>query len=56
VALTRGRGDTWQVTLPLAPGAYRLNIRVDGDAWVAPPGTSTVQDEFNGTVGLVVVP
>lgn len=56
IALTRGRGDSWQVTLPLAPGAYRLNIRVDGDAWVAPPGTSTVQDEFNGTVGLVVVP
>jgi hypothetical protein len=32
-----------------------VNIRVNGDAWTAPPGTPSIEDEFNGTVGLVVV-
>jgi hypothetical protein len=32
-----------------------MNLRVDGDRWTAPPGTPAVADEFNGTVGLVVV-
>lgn len=56
VALTRVGRDGWELVLPLAPGTHHLNIRVDGDAWVAPPGASTVADDFNGTVGVVVVP
>jgi hypothetical protein len=49
------RGDLWQATLAIPPGTYRMNLRVDGERWVAPPGTVTVDDEFNGRVGLVVV-
>lgn len=48
--------DEWELAMRIAPGSHRLNIRVDGGEWSAPPGAGTVQDEFNGVVGLVVVP
>lgn len=50
-----GEAGTWQVTLPLAPGTYRLNVRVDDGEWTAPPGLMDVEDEFGGRVGLLVV-
>lgn len=56
VALARAGRDRWEITLPLARGLHRLAIRVDGEAWRAPPGVSTVADEFQGTVGVIVVP
>jgi hypothetical protein len=55
IALQQVRPGVWEVALRLASGTYRMNLRVDGDRWTAPPGTPTVADEFNGTVGLVVV-
>ncbi|MEO8623275.1 MAG: hypothetical protein ABI625_19520 [bacterium] len=55
VSLVETRPDVWETTLTLPPGAYRMNIRVDGDEWRAPPGLPTLSDEFNGTVGIVVV-
>jgi hypothetical protein len=55
VALREVSPNVWRVTLPLTAGTHRVNIRVDGDAWAAPPGLPTVDDEFNGRVGLVVV-
>ena len=55
IPLERGKGDAWEVSLPLKPGSYRMNLRVDGERWVAPPGTPAVDDEFNGRVGLVVI-
>ena len=45
----------WEVTLAIAPGMHCLAIRVDGDAWTPPPGVSAVPDEFQGTVGVIVV-
>jgi len=48
--------DEWEVAMHIEPGSHRVNIRVDGGDWKAPPGAGTVQDEFNGVVGLVVVP
>jgi hypothetical protein len=56
VAMRHASNDEWQIAMPIVPGAHRVNIRVDGGQWSAPPGASTVQDEFNGVVGLVVVP
>ncbi|HMC55190.1 MAG TPA: glycogen-binding domain-containing protein [Gemmatimonadaceae bacterium] len=47
--------NMWEVLLPLAAGTYRVNVRVDGDAWAAPAGLPTVDDEFNGRVGIFVV-
>jgi hypothetical protein len=50
------RPDVWEATLALSPGTHRVNMRVNGDAWTAPPGLASTNDEFNGTVGLLVVP
>ena len=41
--------------MPLQPGTHRMNIRIDGDSWTAPPGLPTVNDEFSGRVGILVV-
>lgn len=48
-------GGWWEVTLPLGPGTYRMNLRVDGGPWLAPPGVLTIEDEFGGVVGLLRV-
>jgi hypothetical protein len=55
LSLSRTSADWWQATIAIPPGTYHVNIRVNGDAWTAPPGTPAIEDEFNGTVGLVVV-
>lgn len=56
VALVRSAGGLWVVRLAVAPGAYRVNVRIDGGRWQAPPGTTPVADDFGGSAGLVVVP
>jgi hypothetical protein len=55
IGLEQTAPDMWQTTLALAPGTYRVNVRVNGDRWTAPPGLPATEDEFNGTVGLLVV-
>jgi hypothetical protein len=55
VSLTQTSPDVWEVSLPLPGGTHRVNIRVNGDSWTAPPGLPTVNDEFSGRVGLLVV-
>lgn len=54
VALARS-GSAWALRLELPPGTYRLNVRVDGGPWVAPPGLPRLADEFGGAVGLLVI-
>jgi predicted carbohydrate-binding protein with CBM48 len=48
-------GGAWELVLPIAPGTYRVSVRVDGGPWSAPPGLVPVADEFNGEVGVVVI-
>jgi hypothetical protein len=55
ITLSRGDDDRWETTLPIPPGMHRVAIRVDGEAWTPPPGVSSVTDEFQGTVGVIVV-
>ena len=55
VALERSAPDVWSITLPIAPGTYHVNLRVNGGSWIAPPGLPRVRDDFAGAVGLVVV-
>ena len=55
VALRQTDPGRWQITLPIAPGVHRLNVRVNGGRWGVPPGVTMVADEFNGSVGIVVV-
>jgi len=46
---------TWELAVPLAPGTYRVNLRVDGGEWNAPPGLPDLDDEFGGRVGVLVI-
>jgi hypothetical protein len=55
LALQRARGDSWEITLQLARGTHRLNVRVDGGEWGVPPGIGTAPDEFGGVVGLLLI-
>jgi 1,4-alpha-glucan branching enzyme len=45
----------WTATLPIKPGKYQMNLRIDGGKWLVPPGLLSMLDEFGGTVGLLVV-
>jgi hypothetical protein len=47
--------DEWEVTLAISSGMHRVAIRIDGDKWTTPPGIAAVADEFQGTVGVIVV-
>ena len=55
ISLTRASDDRWETTMAITPGMHRLAIRVDGDTWSPPPGVSSVKDEFQGNVGVIVV-
>ncbi len=55
VVLSPDGNEAWRYRVALAPGVYRVNIRIDGGAWVAPPGLTAAADEFDGVVGLLVV-
>jgi len=55
IRLALAGGGRWTVTLPLKPGKYQMNLRIDGGNWLVPPGLLSMSDEFGGTVGLLVV-
>jgi hypothetical protein len=55
VALRPVGRDAWRLEMALAPGIYRLNVRIDGGPWAVPRGATPQADEFGTTVGLVVV-
>jgi len=45
----------WSIAMPISPGKYQMNIRVNGDKWIVPPGLLSMLDEFGGAVGLLIV-
>jgi hypothetical protein len=55
LSLTRLGDGIWEVRLELAAGVHRLNVRIDGGAWLVPAGARPEESEFGGTVGVVVV-
>lgn len=55
LTLVRHGRDVWELSIPMSPGMHRINVRVDGGAWTAPPNMPTMHDSFNGEVGLMVV-
>ncbi|GIW53247.1 MAG: hypothetical protein KatS3mg081_2602 [Gemmatimonadales bacterium] len=55
VSLEPAGEGLWKLAVRLVPGRYRLNVRLDGGEWLAPAGTTAVEDDFQGTVGTVVV-
>jgi enterochelin esterase-like enzyme len=54
-ALTRGAEGVWEVTVPLAPGAWRYTFDVDGVSVVDPRNPSTSESNDNAW-SLVYVP
>lgn len=55
-ALTRAADGWWELDLPpLAPGPYRVNVRVDGGPWTVPGGTATVEDDYGGVAGVLTL-
>jgi hypothetical protein len=55
LALAQSGTGAWEIQVPLSRGVHRLNIRVDGGAWLVPPGARAEADEFGGVVGVIVV-
>lgn len=55
VALRQTHAGVWEVMLPLTPGTYRVNVRIDGGRWLPPAGLPQAEDDFNGAVGILVV-
>ncbi len=54
VPLEHGADGWWAATLPIESGTHQLNVRLDGTAWVVPPGLLTVTDE-SGSAGLLTI-
>jgi len=55
VSLSADGDGAWEIALPIAPGIHRVNVRVDGGVWSAPPGLTTIADDFGGVVGLLPI-
>lgn len=55
VALNRAADGWWTIVVTAAPGAHELVVRVNGGAWVVPPGLPVVVDEFGGRTGRLVI-
>lgn len=55
VRMQRVGADWWELRMPMAPGVHRINVRVDGGKWNAPPGLPRQRDEFGGDAGLFTI-
>lgn len=53
IAMQRANDGWWEAPLRAQPGTYRMNVRIDGKRWSAPPGTVPTRDEFGGEVGVM---
>lgn len=54
-SMTRN-GAVFESTMRVTSGTHRLMLRIDGGEWHPPANTPTVDDDFGGRVGLLVVP
>jgi len=58
VALSRSptTADAWVASLRIPHGMHRINVRRDGGPWMAPGGTTRSVDDYDGEVGVFVLP
>jgi hypothetical protein len=58
IALSRNRAreDAWEGTFKISRGIHRINVRRDGGRWMAPAGTTRSADDFDGEVGVFLLP
>ena len=48
--------DAWEGTFRITRGLHRINVRRDGGPWLAPAGTTRSADDFDGEVGVFLLP
>lgn len=48
--------DAWEGTFRITRGIHRVNVRRDGGPWMAPAGTIRSADDFDGEVGVFLLP
>ncbi|HEX4628027.1 MAG TPA: glycogen-binding domain-containing protein [Gemmatimonadales bacterium] len=56
VLLTSAGPGIWETSLQITSGMHRVNVRIDGGAWLAPTGVTRATDDFGGEVGTFAVP
>jgi len=58
VSLNRNpaREGAWEGTFRIPPGIHRINVRRDGGPWMAPAGTTRSTDDYDGEVGVFLLP
>jgi hypothetical protein len=56
VSLSRTSNETWGIVLAIVPGVHQINLRIDGGAWIAPPGTTRIPGDYGDAIGSFVVP
>lgn len=55
-ALARGSDGWWWIRIPRSGATViELALRLDGGAWVVPPGAAPLRDEFGGLSGRLVL-
>ena len=55
IQLRRANGDFWEVTVRITSGVHRVNVRLNGGSWIVPRGLRAEEDEFGGSIGVLVV-
>ena len=58
VQLSRNTADheSWVGTFRISSGIHRINVRRDGGPWLVPGGTRRSPDDYDGEVGIFIVP
>src|SRR6266480_3775735 len=58
VPLSRDPADheSWVGTFRISSGMHRINVRRDGGPWLVPGGTRRSPDDYDGEVGIFIVP
>ena len=56
VTLRRLSPGVWQAPMRISRGLHRINVRIDAGAWRVPAGTTRVNDDYGGDVGVFAVP
>lgn len=49
-------GEAWEGMFRMTRGIHRINVRRDGGPWTAPAGTTRSADDFDGEVGVFLLP
>jgi len=55
VALLRMHGGWWYESVPVSPGVHRVQLRLNGGPWQAPPGLPRADDGPGGPSGTLVI-